>query len=82
MKTSNRDLLVLLKNEYDSEQAMESALQALNQLLANAETIDKLCVVNEVADLNKYKIYTLSKKLRPLLQQESLKPFQFIINKN
>lgn len=82
MKTRNRDLLVLFKDEFKNEQAIEIELEKLNDLLHSTETIDNYCIAYEVIDLNKYKIYHQRKKIVEVIMQEKLKPFQFICNKN
>jgi hypothetical protein len=82
MKSRNRDLLVLLKDEFKNEQAMEIELEKLNDLLHHAETNENYCKSYEIIDLNKYKIYLDRKTIVKVLNQESLKPFQFICNKN
>ncbi|MEJ7738805.1 MAG: hypothetical protein WKF97_15375 [Chitinophagaceae bacterium] len=82
MKTGNRDLLVLLKDEFRNEKAIENELEKLNKLLHGTETMDNYCIAYEVIDINKYKIYNQRKKIIEVLSQEKLKPFQFICNKN
>lgn len=82
MKTGNRDLLVLLKDEFRNEKAIENELEKLNKLLHCTETMDNYCIAYEVIDINKYKIYHQRKKIIEVLNQEMLKPFQFICNKN
>jgi hypothetical protein len=82
MKTKNRDLLVLLKDDLRTEQAIESELEQLNELLLKTETIDHFCIANEILDLNRYKIYQQYRKILKVLDQPRLKPFQFIFNKN
>ena len=79
---SSRDLLVLFKDDLYSEQEMQAAIDQLNQLLYEVETVETFCTVNEVADLNKYKLITKPVKLSQILFQKEMKPFQFIINKN
>ena len=56
MKTPNRDLLVLVKDEFDSELSMERELEKLNRLLFQFETLDTISVAHEIFDLNKGKI--------------------------
>ena len=46
---------------------MEIEVEKLNELLFNAEAIEKLCLVNEIIDINNYKIITKQKKLEKLL---------------
>lgn len=82
MKTPNRDLLVLVKDDHLNGKAMENELEQLNQLLFHFETIDNFCAAHEVFDMNKYKILHESKLIRKLVNQEELAPFVFICNKN
>lgn len=82
MKTPNRDLLVLVKDDYLNEKAIELELEKLNQLLFNYETIHNLCIAHEVFDLNVYRIHRQTKQVKKVIQQERLKPFEFLFNKN
>lgn len=82
MKTPNRDLLVLVKNDHLTEKAIELELEKLNQLLFNYETIQNLCVAHEVFDLNAYKIHNTFKLLQKVISRKHLKPFEFLFNKN
>ena len=82
MKTKNRDLLVLLKDDFRTEQAIENELERLNELLLRTETILNFCVANEILDFNRYKVYQEYNKIVKVLSQDRLKPFQFICNKN
>ena len=82
MKTPDRDLLVLVKDEYMNEKFMEQELEQLNEMLFHYETVDKFCIVHEIFDLNKYKIVTRSSQMQQIIRQKELKPFQFVCNKN
>lgn len=82
MKTPNRDLLVLVKDEFDSEHSMEVELEKLNRLLFQFETLDTISVAHEIFDLNIGKIIEQPKQVRSVLNQKKLKPFQFACNKN
>ncbi len=82
MKSRNRDLLVLLKDEFRNEQAIENELEKLNELLQITENMDTYFTAYEVIDLNKYKIFQQRKNIIRVLNQDKLKPFQFICNKN
>ena len=82
MKTKNRDLLVLLKDDFRTEQAIENELERLNELLLRTETMLNFCVANEILDFNRYKVYQEYTKIMKVLSQDKLKPFQFICNKN
>jgi hypothetical protein len=82
MKASNRDLLVLLKDEAMSNQAIEQEVEQLNDMLYNTESAEIFCAVNEVIDMNRYRIHSDQKTLVQLMFQPELKPFVFINNKN
>lgn len=81
MKT-NRDLLVLIKDSFEENLSMESTLQQLNEMLYHFETTESFCTANEIIDMNRYKIYNKADKILKVLKQPSLKPFQFVCNKN
>ena len=80
MKASNRDLLVLLKDESMSNQAIEQEVESLNELLHDVESADEFCRVNEVIDMNRYKIHREQKSLVQVMYQPELKPFVFLSN--
>ncbi|MCO5239879.1 MAG: hypothetical protein M9904_07470 [Chitinophagaceae bacterium] len=82
MKTSNRDLLVLLKDETMSSQAIEQEVEQLNDLLFHIESTDTFCGANEIIDMNKYRIVQDEKHLVQMMFQSELKPFIFLFNKN
>jgi hypothetical protein len=82
MKLSNRDLLVLVKDEYSSREAMEMELQQLNRLLIDFETIENFCAAHEVFDLNKYRVISRRIPLQKIITRKETKPFIFISNKN
>ena len=82
MKTPNRDLLVLVKDNHLDKEAIEFELDQLNQLLFDFETVDNLCLAHEVFDLNKYKIIRKTRTVKQMLNQKELKPFVFISNMN
>jgi hypothetical protein len=82
MKTPNRDLLVLVKDEDVSEQFMEQELEQLNDLLFHYETLESFCVAHEVFDMKKYKVIHKPRVVHQIIRQNQLKAFQFICNKN
>ena len=81
MKLSNRDLLVMSKNNSTSKKEMDQEVEKLHQLLFIAESIENFCVANEIIDINSYKIIGNADKIQKLLRKK-LKPFQFVNNKN
>jgi predicted Zn-dependent protease with MMP-like domain len=82
MKTCNRDLLVLVKDEHMNERSMELELEQLNDLLFQFETIDSFCVAHEVFDINKHKTLYRRAIMQKIVREKELKPFIFICNKN
>jgi hypothetical protein len=82
MKTPNRDLLVLMKDECLDEDAMENELEQLNRLLFYFETMDNFCLAHEVFDMNKYKIIHQPQVILKIINQPEVKPFVFVCNKN
>jgi hypothetical protein len=82
MKTPNRDLLVLVKDEYHSESMMQRELQKLNRLLYHFETLDRISIAHEVFDMNKGRIIENTSGVKKILAHKVLKPFQFACNKN
>ena len=82
MKTSNRDLLVLLKDEAMTNQAIEHEVAQLNEILFHIESADTFCGSNEIIDMNKYRILQDEKFLVQMMFESELKPFIFLCNKN
>lgn len=82
MKTPDRDLLVLMKDEFATEQFMAFELEQLNDLLYQYETPENFCAAHEIFDLNNYKILRGSRYIQRVVRQQEMKPFQFLCNKN
>ncbi len=82
MNKSNRDLLVLFKEELMTPQSIEHAVELLHELLYNVERIENLVTAHEVINLNKYKIYNKFHIVRDTIRKKELKPFVFLNNKN
>jgi tRNA G10 N-methylase Trm11 len=82
MKSPNRDLLVLLKDETMSEQAIEQEVEKLNTILFNVETSESFYASHELLDMNKFKIFRGKKHLQQVSREKALKPFIFLCNIN
>lgn len=82
MNRSNRDLLVLFKEELMSPQAIEHEVELLHELLYSVEKIENLVIAHEVINLNSYKIHRRFNIIRNTIRQKELKPFIFLNNKN
>ena len=72
MKMPNRDLLVLVKDEFLNKEEIEFRF----------ETMDNFCLAHEAFDLNRYKVLHSFKTIQKLINQKEQKPFVFICNKN
>lgn len=82
MKTGNRDLLVLVKDEFINQHQMQTELELLNAILFKLETVDTFCMAHEVFDVNRHKVIENRRKIEQIIRHTELKPFCFIINKN
>ena len=82
MNKSNRDLLVLFKEDLMSPQAMEHEVELLHELLFTVERLDNLISTHEIIDLNKYKVINKHITLRKIIRLQELKPFVFLSCKN
>ena len=82
MKSVNRDLLVLTKRATSNKEAMEEEVEKLHQLLFHIECMSTFCLVNEIVDVNNYKIITNPVRIERIVRNNIFKPFQFISNKN
>ena len=80
MRIPNRDLLVLLKNEFASQQAIEQEVETINDLLMQTESPERFCAAHELVIRNR--ITTKSKKILRAIRYTELKPFYFLINRN
>lgn len=82
MKNPNRDLLVLVKDEFMTEKAIELEVARLNQLLYSVESFDNISVATELIDINRHRIYQKKKQIVNALKEKVHKPFVFINNLN
>ena len=82
MNPRNRDLLVLTKKEILNQEELEHEIELLNDLFYLVESSEAFCIANEVIDVNRYKVIRKLHKVRQILQEQRLKPFVFISNKN
>jgi len=80
MKMPNRDLLVLLKSEFMSPQAIEHEVECLNDMLRCTESDDQFCIAHELVDRNR--ITSNPKRILKAIRFTELKQFRFLINKN
>ncbi len=82
MNKSNRDLLVMFKQELMTPQAIEHEVELLHELLFTVERLDNVVKAHEIIDLNKYKLITKAFDIKNFFRQKKEKPFVFLNNKN
>lgn len=80
MKMPTRDLLVLLKNEFMSQRALDHEVECLNDILRTAESDEQFCVAHELVDRNR--ITAKPRRILKAIRYSELKPFRFLVNKN
>ena len=82
MNKSNRDLLVLLKQEIMTPQALEQEIDNLHQIIFNVERLNNFVVSHELIDLNRYKIYKDAFEIKKMIRSKKEKSFLFLSNLN
>lgn len=82
MNKSNRDLLVMFKQELMTPQALEHEVSLLHELLFTVERLDNFVKAHEIIDINKYKITSKSMAIKNFVRQNKEKAFVFLNNKN
>lgn len=80
MKNLNRDLLVLLKNEFMTEKAIEQQVEYINEILLKAEAPESFCTAHEL--VNRNRITQDHHKIAKEAGHPELRPFRFLLNKN
>lgn len=82
MNKSNRDLLVLLKQEIINPQSIEKEIDWLHQLLFRVERLDNFVSAHELIDLNRYKVHNNVFEIKKLIRGRKEKAFVFLNNLN
>ena len=82
MNKSDRDLLVLFKQELKTPQAIEHEVSWLHELLFDVERLDNFVIAHELIDLTRYKISNKPFVIKDTLRRKKDKPFVFLNNKN
>ena len=78
----SRDLLLLSKKASPDPKEVEYEVEQLHELLHHVESFSNFCIANEIMDLNSYKIIQKASGIERIIKGKTLKPFQFIVNKN
>ena len=80
MKRQKRDILVVVKNQFLTEQAIEQEVEHLNEILRLDETDEQFCLAHEMVDRNR--ITQNSRIIIKATVSRQLPAFRFLINKN
>jgi hypothetical protein len=80
MKNYDRDLLVLYKADVFNEDLLQREVENLHQILLKVERSDIFCLSHEL--VTRHKITQKVKTILKATRNVTLKPFQFLINKN
>ncbi|HMO31427.1 MAG TPA: hypothetical protein PKE63_13620 [Lacibacter sp.] len=81
-RNQHRDLLVLINNESKSRDAIDQEVEWLHDVLYHVEELENHCRAHEVIDLNRYKIYTQTGRVKKAVLRKDFKAFEFVCNKN
>ncbi len=83
MANSNRDLLVLIKDDSMSEQAIEREVKRLNHMLMYVESSEECYNSYEIMAMNESKLTRNAFKVRMMMMREKQsKPFIFLTSLN
>jgi len=77
---SNHNMLVLLRNQFMSEKAIQQVVENLNELLEEAASAEHFCKAHELVARNR--ITSRPNKILEAISQIELRAFYFLINKN
>ncbi|RYY83523.1 MAG: hypothetical protein EOO15_21205 [Chitinophagaceae bacterium] len=80
MENGKRDLLVLLKEQNQSQQALNQTVECLNKILSQVECNEVFCQAHEL--VTRTHITRKPRKILKAVATFELKPFYFLINKN
>jgi hypothetical protein len=81
-KNQQRDLLVLINNEYHSQHAINHQVEWLHDVLFHVEAIDNFCIAHELINVNRHKIVSSPQKIKKEILRKKETAFVFLNNKN
>ena len=82
MNKSNRDLLVLIRQDFGNPEIQEKNMLQLHEMLFNTERLDNFVKAHELIDLNRYKILSGSFELKKWVRKKKNTAFVFLNNLN
>ena len=82
LKMNDRDLLVISKTAFESDDALEQEVLMLNELLHKVEILQNIACSAEIFDLTRCRVFKKPEMVIKQLQEKQLRSFVFICNKN
>jgi hypothetical protein len=80
MISPRRDIMVIVRNEFMSQRALESEIRNINSVLFQAESLRQFCISHELVDRNR--ITSKENRIQKLFRKTELGTFRFLICKN
>ena len=80
MKSPKRDILMVVRNQYLNEEAIEQEVEQLNEIGRHGESTEHFCKAHEL--VNRNRITQKPRKILNAIQFVKLPAFKFLINKN
>lgn len=80
MKGFSKNLSLIFKNGFMTDQAWKQEVKALNQILLITDSPEQFCIATELVDRNS--ITSNPKKILKEAAHFRLRSFRFLINKN
>lgn len=80
MNAVSKNLLLVFKNGFSSEQEWEHEVESLNRILLITESPEQFCTANEL--VNRNRITSNAKRILKEAKHFRLRPFRFFINRN
>jgi hypothetical protein len=77
-----RDLFLVTKMDQISNAEVEKEMQLLNEILYGIESMHTFALVNEVLDMQKYKVIKKPHLVADAIRKQKFRPFVFLYNKN
>lgn len=73
---------MIRKDIYPTDNSIEKEVSNLHSLLQSVETVEALSVAYELIDMNRFKVLHDVISVSKAVKQKTLKPFQFLVNRN
>lgn len=80
MSKYHRDIILVVKDAVITPQLEDTRVDCLNTIIAAVDNVDGFCRAHEL--VLRFKITSKKNKILRAIEKESLKPFQFLLNKN